>query len=304
MTRSHPPTLLTLVERTLSDELDLRAGDLVMVAVSGGPDSMALLHALAKLLPRRGVHLVAHAVDHGLRPEAVDELALAARFAHELGVPFTATSLEVVAGANLMARARDARYAALRGALAKVEPPEPMGESGRRFLATGHHADDRAETALIRLLRGSGPAGLAVLPARSADLIRPLIRARRSDVLAHITRHRIACCQDPTNRDPKYLRSRVRADVLPLLRELSPHIVEHLCALADALGQESEGSAPTSPARVPAELAGVRLGRAQRVSLERAFQARNTRARIPLRGGAIARVDLTTRKIVLTKDKS
>jgi len=165
------------------------------------------------------------------------------------------------------------------------------------YIATGHHAEDRAETVLIRLLRGTGPAGLAVLPARAGNLIRPLVRARRADVMAHLERHHIAFADDPTNRDPRFLRTRVRREVLPLLTELSPRIVEHLCELADAsAAQTTSGTEP-----IPLLLEGHPLGRAQRSALARALAQRNARVRVPLAGGKIAGIDLSSRTIVLIK---
>ena len=298
MRRSHPPTLLKIAERTIADEHLLEAGDFVLVAVSGGPDSMALLHVLAKLAPRIGVHVAAHGVDHGLRAAAADELALAERFAVKLGVPFSTTRVVVGPGPNLMARAREARYAALEAALRRWTEHD-QSATGALRIATGHHADDRAETVLIRLLRGTGPAGLAVLPPRSAHLIRPLVRARRTDIVAHIERHLVPHAEDPTNRDPRFVRTRVRHELLPLLVDLSPRIVEHLCELADAtvaLGSPEEGA-------VPSVLGGLRLGRAQRTELARALRSRNRAARVPLPGGKIAAIDLSTHKIVLIKDR-
>jgi tRNA(Ile)-lysidine synthase len=296
--RSHPPTLLKIAERTIVEEHLFEAGDFVLVAVSGGPDSMALLHVLAKLAPRVGAYVAAHGVDHGLRAAAAGELALAERFARELGVPFSTSRVEVRPGPNLMARAREARYAALEAALRRWADDERATGAALR-IATGHHADDRAETVLIRLLRGTGPAGLAVLPPRSEYLIRPLVRARRTDIVAHVERHRIPHAQDPTNRDPRFLRTRVRHELLPLLVDLSPRIVEHLCELADAASARGSADEP----RVPESLEGFRLGRAQRTELARALKNRNRAARVPLAGGRIAAVDLFSRRIVLIKDK-
>src|SRR5271154_5559480 len=105
MPRSHPPTLLTLAERTLREECELERGERVLVAVSGGGDSSALLHVLAKILHGFGATLVAHGVDHGLRPEAGAELDLAQALATKLGVPFERTRVEVGRGGNLQARA-------------------------------------------------------------------------------------------------------------------------------------------------------------------------------------------------------
>lgn len=225
MRGSHAPSLRTLVGRVL-DEVALEKGAHVLCACSGGPDSNAMLSVLASLRERRGLSLSACGVDHGLRPEAAAELGIAHALATELGVPFTTVQVAVSAGPNLMARARAARYQALRGEQARV---------GAGLLATAHTADDRAETVLLRLLRGSGARGLGVLPPRHGDLLRPMIRARRSDVERHLGRNQLAFAADPSNLDIRFARVRVRREVLPLLATLSPRIVETLCHLADEL---------------------------------------------------------------------
>jgi len=233
MRGSHPPTLLTLARATLTKEIGLERGQRVLVAVSGGPDSMTLLHVMASLRERLGHEVVAHGVDHGLRAGAAAELDLAESLANDLRVPFARSVLRVSPGGNLQSRARTARFEALRVAASLASC---------QLIATAHHADDRAETVLLRLLRGAGPAGLAVLPPRDGDLVRPLLRARKSDVLAHAERHGIAFATDPSNTSPRFLRTRVRLELMPLLSALSPSIVLHLCALADQLSPAREGS--------------------------------------------------------------
>jgi len=286
--RSHPPSLRRLAERLIRDEALFGRGEMVLCACSGGPDSTALLHVLAMLRPRVGHAVVAHGVDHGLRGAAAAELELARGVAERVGVPFAITRVEVAPGANLQERAREARLGALAAA-ARAE--------GARVIATGHTADDRAETFLIRLLRGAGPRGLAVLPPRAAlpvpslegappvALIRPLLLARREDVLAHLRRHELPCAEDPSNQDPRFVRTRVRRELIPLLEELSPRVVEHLCALAEMLASgraaEGEGEAPGEGAGE--ELAA--LGRAQRLAIERARKLGRP-VQVRLRGGA------------------
>jgi tRNA(Ile)-lysidine synthase len=279
MPRSHPPTLLKLAERTLRDECALPDRARVLVAVSGGGDSQALLDVLAHLASRLGLSLHAHGVDHGLRPEAARELELAAELASRRGVPFTASKLRVAAGGNLQARARAARRAALVAEAARV---------GADLIATGHHADDRAETVLERLLRGAGPRGLAVLPPRSSEWIRPLIRARRTDVQVHLERHRLRWATDPSNEDPRFVRTRVRREVLPLLEALCPRIVEHLTALADEL------VLPAPPELRDGRGHPVALGRAQMRALLRMQQKRDFHAEIALGGGRRVRLDRAT----------
>jgi tRNA(Ile)-lysidine synthase len=238
MPRTHPPTLITLARAALRDDALIPRGTVVLAAVSGGPDSTAMLHVLALLRSRLAFGLFAHGVDHGLRPEASAELDLVEAFARSLDVPFRRTQVKVQPGGNLQARARSARWDALKAAAVGV---------GAGRIATGHHADDRAETMLLRMLRGTGPRGLAVLPPRDGDRIRPLYRARRNDVLAHIARHHLPYAVDPSNCDPRYLRTRVRQELLPAMLRLSPRIVEHLCRLADELSL----AIPAIPARSP-----------------------------------------------------
>src|SRR5688572_20374575 len=156
MPRSHPPSLVTLVRRTLREECGPLAQRSVLAAVSGGGDSQAMLSVLARLAPELGFRLAAHGVDHGLRSEAAAELDVAEALATKLGGPFSRTRLQLERGSNLQARAREARYAALRD----------VARSSEALIATAHHATDRAETVLLRLLRGAGPRGLAVLAPR------------------------------------------------------------------------------------------------------------------------------------------
>lgn len=271
MPRSHPPSLRTLVLQLFRERAREVRGARVLVAISGGPDSVALLSVLALVAGRERLGLVAHGVDHGLRPEAARELELASEVARGLGVPFGLTTLRVPRGGDLQARARKARYEALRDA---------ARDEGCAFVATGHTRDDRAETVLLRLLRGAGPRGLGVLPALAespvggARLVRPLLLATRRDVLAHVARHGLPHAADPSNEDRRFLRARVRHEVLPLLEALSPEVRAHLAALADALGPSADASGEAGP-RAPLydpvlgplalELDGepVRLGRGQ-----------------------------------------
>lgn len=288
MARSHPPSLSTIVRRTLLEECGPLGSRAILAAVSGGGDSQAMLSVLARLAGKLGFTLRAHGVDHGLRPEAAGELDLAQALAERLGVPFVRSRLALARGGNLQARARDARYAVLR---------EAAAEDGA-LIATAHHADDRAETVLLRLLRGAGPRGLAVLAPRAQDVIRPLIRASKRDVLLHLQRHDLAFAEDPSNRDAAFLRVRVRREAMPLLQQLSPQIVRHLNALADALGgsdlpelaglEASVGVAELNGAQIREVLRASRLGRAVtiRVSGGRDLRVEGQRSTAPVAAAA------------------
>jgi tRNA(Ile)-lysidine synthase len=141
---------------------------------------------------------------------------------------------------------------------------EAMRETGATRLATAHHADDRAETVLLRLLHGATPRGLAVLPPADGVAVRPLIRARKQDVLRHLRRHDIPFSQDPSNENRRFLRVRVRLELLPLLETLSPAIVSHLTSLADELARGP------LPDLMDANGKAVSLNRAQAIALRRA----------------------------------
>jgi tRNA(Ile)-lysidine synthase len=236
------------------------------------------MQVLGRLRERVSFVLSAHGVDHGLRSAAASELDLAESLARRLDIPFSRTRLEVAQGANLQARARKARYRALRASATR---------QGARYLVTAHHADDRAETVLIRLLRGTSLGGLAVLRPREGNLLRPMIRARRADVLGHLGRHRIAFAEDPSNLDQRFLRVRVRLELMPLLEQLSPQIVRHLTLLADDDGSRS---------RVLRDSAGqsVRLNRAQLEALGHIVAQRQVHARLRLPGDREIRLDPAT----------
>jgi len=239
---------------------------------------MALLHVLSRWAPRLGFEVLAHGVDHGLRPEARSELDVAADFARQSGVSFTRSVVSVSQGGNLQARARRARYAALR---------EAARHQRAGLIATAHHADDRAETVLLRLLRGTSLRGLAVLPPRSGDLIRPFVRARKADVMAHIARHHLPAAADPSNENPRFVRVRVRQQLLPLLIELSPQIVDNLNALAD-------DAAEALPAVLDEAGQPVFLNRAQRRELRRARHVGARERIFHLPGGRVLRVNPAT----------
>jgi tRNA(Ile)-lysidine synthase len=262
---------LRIVERTLREECHLLAGDCLLLAVSGGGDSIAMLHVMARLAPSLGVGLFAHGVDHGLRAEASRELDLAGALATELGIEFTRSEISVALGGNLQARARVARYAELEARAQAI---------GGAIIATAHHAEDRAETVILRLLRGTGLVGLGVLAPREGQLLRPMVRARRADILLHLARHELRYATDPSNENPRFLRVRVRNEILPLLAERSPSIVGHLCAIADDACQARDGD----------HLAVEPLGRRQRSALARAIEHRQLGFELPVGNGMVIRL--------------
>lgn len=204
-----------------------------VVAVSGGPDSVALLRALHAV--GAGPLTVAH-VNHRLRgTEADADEAFVRELAGALGVGFRCQAIEVAAlGGNWEATARRVRY----GFLAAVAT-----EVGAGWIATGHTADDQAETVLHRIIRGTGLAGLRGIAAVRAGaaggpaVVRPLLTATRAEVLTYLDALGQPFRQDRTNTDPRFTRNRIRHELLPLLRTFNPEVVTALVRLA---GQASE----------------------------------------------------------------
>ncbi|MGH7420630.1 MAG: tRNA lysidine(34) synthetase TilS, partial [Candidatus Rokuibacteriota bacterium] len=194
-----------------------------MTAVSGGPDSVALLDVLCALREPLGLTLTAVHVHHGLRPEADAEADAVRHLCAGLGAACHVERVTVRRGPpwdGLEAESRRARHAAFERVARAV---------GATRIATGHTADDQAETVLMRLLQGSGPRGLGgIAPARGL-LIRPLIETRRSAIEEHLRERGLSWAEDPSNRDPRFLRNRIRHDLLPFMAELTgASVVESL----------------------------------------------------------------------------
>ena len=173
------------------------------VAVSGGPDSVALLLLAAAVRPGS---IEAATVDHRLRRESADEARFVAELCRQLGVPHATLAVDVSPGASLQARARNARYRALA---------DWATEQSLEAVATAHHADDQAETLLMRLARGAGLSGLAATRRirqldRDVMLVRPLLGWRRAELREIVQAADIQPVDDPANRDPRHDRSRFR----------------------------------------------------------------------------------------------
>jgi tRNA(Ile)-lysidine synthase len=228
------------------------AGDGLVLAVSGGADSLALLHAMRTLAGPRGWRLAVVTVDHGLRSGSAADAAFVVDHAKALGLD---ARLETLAPADLARHrragqegaARAARYEALWRA---------TGELGCGWLATGHTLDDQAETVLLQLLRGAGPDGLAGMSVRSGRLLRPLLGVRRAETRGCCAAVGVDWREDPTNAEPGPLRNRVRQRLLPLLEELRPGAAGALARTAALAADERDWLDPL----VAATLAGTRAG--------------------------------------------
>jgi len=196
------------------DELEIAAGSpsRYIIAFSGGLDSSVLLHALVQTRQQHGKSLLAVHVDHRLQPDSEKWATHCERVANEFGVEFVgdAVTIDHNAGLGPEAAARDARYGVLRRHVGTTD-----------WLLSAHHRDDQAETLLINLLRGSGPAGIAGIPAlrKFADgwLVRPLLEVSRNSLAKYAGKYGLKWIDDPSNEESRYERNFLRNEVLPLL---------------------------------------------------------------------------------------
>ena len=236
----------------------LKAGDRVGVAVSGGPDSVALLRVLLELRAELGIVVAAvlH-FNHKLRSAESDaDEAFVRTLAENHGLEFISDSDDTAAaaaktGEGIEATARRLRYEFFADVIRALERPASHNEPIVEVVATGHTLDDQAETVLMRLLRGSGTRGLAaILPKQRVDIhqgaefghiIRPLLQVRRSDVLAYLRTIAQDFREDASNRDKQFLRNRVRHELLPLLeRDYNPQVATALAQTAEIARAEQQ----------------------------------------------------------------
>ncbi|WP_448811061.1 tRNA lysidine(34) synthetase TilS [Agromyces bauzanensis] len=204
---------------------------LVLVALSGGADSLALAAATAFEAPRAGLRAGAVVVDHGLQHASADVAAAASDTARALGLdPVIVRRVEVSGEGGPEASARAARYAALDAA---------ADETGAALVLLGHTLDDQAETVLLGLARGSGASSLAGMPPRSERYARPLLGIRRATTRQACLDAGLTPWDDPHNTDPSYARVRVRERVLPVLEaEFGPGVAEALARTAEQLRED------------------------------------------------------------------
>jgi len=255
-----PRALGTAVAGALTDA-GVRRGDRLVVAVSGGVDSMVLLDVLVRLAPRLDLRLhVAH-IHHGLRGTSADrDAALVSTEAARYALPVSVERLAAETrprGSSVQAWARTARYARLEAIRRRVRGA---------WILTAHNRNDQAETVLLNLLRGAGPRGLAGIPTVRERILRPLLAVSRAEIESYAAARGVRFREDPSNRSVAYRRNRIRRQLLPMLtREYNPRIAEALAALA-AQAREDDDALTSQAASLGATAVRAR-GRAIGVSV-------------------------------------
>ena len=255
--------LVDCAARAVRDHAMWRPGETVVFGVSGGADSTALLLAVTELPRRLRPRAIAACFDHGLRPEAAEELAGVAALARRLSIPFVAGRAQTPLGGggrSLEAAARDARYAFLAATAA---------QAGGHTVAVAHQADDCAETLLLRLARGAGSRGLsAIRPVRplggvggwQGKLVRPLWRASRAQVEAYLRYRGVSWYEDAGNALPQRPRAAVRLEVLPALeRACGAGARRALLRAAENLAEDEAALSQWATAEASMRCSGARV---------------------------------------------
>ncbi len=224
------------VRHTISKYNMIRRGDLVVIAVSGGADSVCLLDVLHDLKDDLGIKLIVAHFNHGLRPgEDENETQHVEYLAASLYLPFETEKVGhsfVGENGSLEERLRTVRYQFLE---------QVKEKHSAHKIAMGHTLNDQAETVLMRLLRGSGPSGLAGIPPFRGDgIIRPLIEISRGEIESYLSKKRLKYMTDSSNSETKYLRNRIRLELLPELKRYQPRIVELLGQTAEIMRIDDE----------------------------------------------------------------
>ncbi|GBE31785.1 tRNA(Ile)-lysidine synthase [bacterium BMS3Bbin05] len=230
-------TILEKTIQTIKKYSMLSTGDRILVALSGGPDSVCLLHILNKVKSDYNLLLYAIYVDHGLRPkETPGEVDFCRALCKSMGVQFEVKEINVnssplVKKSGKQGAARALRYKAIA---------ETASELNADKIAVAHHKNDQAETILINLLRGSGMKGLTGISPVRKNIIRPLIDVGKEEIIDYLSNIREGYMVDSSNLGNAYLRNKIRAFIIPELKNLNPGIVETLNRTAEILTQEND----------------------------------------------------------------
>ncbi len=267
--------MLSRVLETIRLQALIAPGQSVLVGLSGGPDSWALLLALKRLDSRLQITVEAACVDHGLRAESASEAAQVKQACEAQGIRCACLKVNVrerrTAHVSWQDAARRARLDALEAFAA---------QRGCNAVALGHNADDQAETLLFRIVRGTGLKGLAGIPYKRGVFVRPLLDVRRKQIERFVARAKVVPIRDPSNESDRFARSRVRHQWLPFLARENPKVVEALLAL----GQEARAWAADSPLGPPGASANLTVGPAVGQALSR--RAAAAVARLAAAGGS------------------
>jgi tRNA(Ile)-lysidine synthase len=224
------------VQRTIDNNTLLRPGDKVLIALSGGPDSMALLSLLITLKPKYNIALAAAHLDHGLRAESVNDRRFCAKICHKLKIKLFSRRIDLAKFARSKKMSIEEA-----GRRARYDYFESLAQKhGFTKIATGHTLNDNVETVLFNLARGTGLAGIAGIPYRRDKIIRPLLHIEKSELLAWLKAEKIRFVKDKSNYSLKFARNRIRLNIIPELAKINLAVVQNIARMSDNARQEIE----------------------------------------------------------------
>ena len=231
--------ILHTVRHTITEHRMYTRGDAVIVAVSGGPDSVALAHVMLTLAAEYSLRPAIAHLNHGLRgADSERDAEFVISLARQLDMPIYTEKKDVLAfqrsrRLSLEEAGRRLRYDFFEAVSSKY---------GFNKIALGHHSDDNAELVLINLLRGSGPLGLSgIAPVREGKIVRPLIRLRRADIIKYLAEKKLPFVTDASNTDPAFIRNKIRHHLIPELQTAyNPRIIETINRLGEIMRAENQ----------------------------------------------------------------
>lgn len=229
------PKIIDEIKKTINKYSMLSRGDTVLVGLSGGPDSVCLLHVLSRLRDEMSLCLYAAYIDHGLRPiETPGEIDFCKGLCDSLSILMKVKAIEVKEyaaqrGMSKQEAARHLRYEALNEIASEVRASK---------IALGHNADDQVETFFINILRGTGPKGLSGIPPVRENIIRPLIETGRAKIEEYIEKEKLNYIIDSSNLKKDYLRNWIRLSLIPEMRKINPSLTETMIRMMGILREE------------------------------------------------------------------
>lgn len=230
-------SLINRIHTFIKKENLITPGNKIVMGLSGGPDSVFLLHALLDLHKTGTIELIAAHLDHQWRIDSQQDLEFCKRICEQLNIPFVSDQATHIAiNKKKYKGSQEAHGRALRRAfLQKIQH-----DHNADAIALAHHLDDQQETFFIRLIRGTSLSGLCVMRPRSGVYIRPLLDIKKAEILAYLAAHNITYLQDPTNTSPNFLRNRIRATVIPAIRKVDARFDDNFLTTLTRLQQTED----------------------------------------------------------------
>lgn len=228
--------LMARIDQAIARHNLIQPYSTIILGLSGGPDSMFLLHVLARLHNQGTINLVAAHLDHEWRTNSSDDALFCQKICDQLGVPLTIQKMSQLSAAPKFNGSLEERGRIMRRHFLETVRAQHQASA----IALGHHADDQQETFFIRLIRGTSLSGLIGMQPKSGSYIRPLLTVHKAEILNYLTHHAIPYCIDPSNESDAYLRNRIRNRVIPALQSCDQRFDKNFFTTLERLSKTEE----------------------------------------------------------------